>query len=188
MDKDDKERNWTVREVLDAMSKPPYPEYILKALDQIGLWMNECLKGDFRADYDGLYSQLDWMREHGDFFSDSMEQRPGGSSEAVILSLDGDEQDEALRLAIDHAAVFNAGKCQRVWIISDSWLPSEIFRYGNHIKALEARGISIRFILATPAGWTEIPLQTDGKSKGPLGWNDGATGVAGNDFDRDSKK
>lgn len=187
-EKNDNAREWTVGEVLEAMSKPRYPEYILKAVEQIELWMNECLESDFRADYDRLYSQLDWMRGHGDFLGDGMDRKDFGAPEAVILSLDGDDQDEAVRLAIDHAAIFNAGRCQRVWIISDSWLPSEVFRYGSHIKALEDRGISLRFILVTPGGWTEIPLQSDGELRGHLGWNDGATGVAGGDWDQDIKK
>ncbi len=195
IDKNDNSKEWTVGEVLEAMSKPRYPEYILKSVEQIGLWMKECLQAqfsaledDFRADYDRLYGQLEWMRDHADFLGEDPDGVASGASEAVVISLETGDQEEAMRMAIDHAAIFNPGKCQRVWILSDSWLPGEVFRYSRHIKAMESKGVSFRFILVTPGGWTEIPLHDDGRARGDLGWNDRATGVAGGDYDQDIKK
>nr|WP_321499582.1 hypothetical protein [uncultured Dethiosulfovibrio sp.] len=190
-DKSDDSRNFTVGDVLKAMSKPHYPEYILKSVEQVGNWMRECLvssdrsEEDFRADYDKLYGQLEWMKDHVDFLGEDDEEKAGLASEAVVISLDVGIQEEAVRMAIDHAAIFNPGRCRRIWMISDSWVPGEVFRYGRHIKALEERGVSFRFILVTPGGWTEIPLFDDGRSRRNLGFNDYAKGLSSGDHDQD---
>ena len=195
IDKNDNSHDLTVGDVLRAMSKPHYPEYILKSVEQIGSWMRECLTGptlsedDFRADYDRLYGQLEWMRDHVDFLGeDSQEEelQESVTSEAVVISLDIGVQEEAIRMAIDHAAIFNPGKCRRIWLLSDSWIPGEIFRYGKHIRALEDRGVSFRFILVTPGGWTEIPLFDDASvPRRNLGMNDYARRLPRGDHDQD---
>lgn len=195
-DKKDDSRNLTVGDVLKAMSKPHYPEYILKSVEQIGAWMKECLTNsdrseeDFRADYDKLYDQLEWMRDHVDFLGEEEEEGKEGervASEAVVISLDVGIQEEAVRMAIDHAAVFNPGRCRRIWMLSDSWVPGEVFRYGRHIKVLEDRGVSFRFILVTPGGWTEIPLFDDGRPRKNLGFNDYARGLSSGDSDQENR-
>jgi hypothetical protein len=182
-EKNDNLERWTVSEVLEAMSKPGYPEYIVKAVEQIQLWMKEGLdpsvqSGDpFYADYDKLYYQLDWLRNHVTFLG---EDGQGAPSEAIVVSLDPGDQDEAMRMAVDHVAIFSDGKCDRVWILSDSWLPGEIFRYRRHMEILRARGVDFHFLLTTPEGWTEIPLYGESQG-GPLGWQRGTTGVTGNE-------
>ncbi|PIE55564.1 MAG: hypothetical protein CSA35_00130 [Dethiosulfovibrio peptidovorans] len=189
-DKNDDLQEWTVEQVLKAMTTPEYPEYVLQAVEQLQIWMNEKLSapGDegLTTDYDRLYAQLDWIRKHAAFLGEDGDTSP---SEAVVVSLEPSDQDEAMRMAIDHVAIFNRN-CQRIWLLSDSWVPGEVLRYQRHIRALEGRNVSFRFLLITPCGWTEIPLRQDDAPGDSLGWNSTTTGVLGRDRveDKDGEK
>lgn len=174
-------REWTVSEVLSSMSSSLYPEYVIKAAEQICLWMRESLDSppqesteEIAIEYEHLYNKLDWLKDHVSFLGES---EPETGSEAVVISLETADLDDAMRIALDHVAIFSRGKCSKVWIISDTWLPGDVLRYRKHLEALSADGISFRFLLVTPEGWTEIPLYASGFSgKKSLPWNDDRSG------------
>ncbi len=44
-----------------------------------------------------------------------------------------------------------------MWFVSDSWLVGDVIHYLRHLRVLAAEGITIRFLLVTPLGWTEVP-------------------------------
>ncbi len=174
---DDREP-WTVHQVLDAMSGPDYPPFIRDLLAQLQDWMANVLLGDnpalqedllygggeraFQVDMEGLYQELEWIESKVDVLPSTV--APVGKEEAVALCL-GLELYEGLRVAVDHAALFGRGACRRVWIITDNWNMMDILRYRPHVQALQAQGVSLRFVLITPWGWTEAPVAFSGNSE-----------------------
>lgn len=176
---------WTVKQVLEAMSGPDYPPFIRDLLAQLQDWMATAFLGDnpalqedllfgtgerpFQVDMESLFQQLEWIEEKADILPSA--SPPAGKSEAVVLCL-GLELYEGLRIAVDHAALFGRGACGRVWIVTDNWNMLDILRYRPHIQALAAQGISLRFILTTPWGWTEAPISfPSSKADQMLNWN-----------------
>jgi hypothetical protein len=75
-----------------------------------------------------------------------------------------------MRVAIDYASIFNSEKCRRVWIISDSFNFMDISGYVAHISKLSERGIKFRFLLVTPWGWIEMPIEGNDGSKNQILW------------------
>lgn len=162
---------WTVKQVLEAMSGPDYPPFIRDLLAQLQDWMATVLLGDnpalqedllfgggeraFQVDMEGLFQQIEWVESKVDLLPSA--SQPSGREEAVVLCL-GLELYEGLRIAVDHTALFGRGACRRAWIVTDNWNIMDILRYRPHVQALSAQGISLRFVLITPWGWTEAPV------------------------------
>ena len=72
----------------------------------------------------------------------------------------------------------------RVWMISDTFIIADVYRYISHIRALGAQGIAFRFLLVTPWGWTEIPLAADGTPGNRMIWNNRKGGAAPGEDER----
>ena len=169
--KRDSRREVRISEILKAMERPAYPEYIQKAVAQVQGWMSTALEGeDFLGDDEGFgslerrfgmepeyfFSQMEWLHSHADLIPSV---RPSGEREdAVVIAIAPMDIEEGLRMAIDHAAVFSSGACKRVWILTDNWVLGECFRYQPHVQTLKKRGVSFHYLLITPWGWTEIPF------------------------------
>ena len=163
-----------ISEILRAMEKPAYPEYIQKAVEQIQGWMATALEGEdlpgeedffssmerrFGMDPEYFFAQMEWLQAHAEVIP-SM-QPSGGQEDAVVVAIAPMDIEEGLRIAIDHAAVFSADSCKRVWILSDNWVLGESFRYQPHVQTLKKRGVEFHYILVTPWGWTEIPFTSN---------------------------
>ncbi len=160
-----------ISEVLRAMERPAYPEYIQKVVEQIQGWMSAALEGEefpgedeifssmerrFGMEPEYFFAQMEWLQAHADVIP-SM-QPSEDREDAVVIAIAPMDIEEGLRMAIDHAAVFSSGKCRRIWILSDNWVLGESFRYQPHVQTLKKRGILFHYILVTPWGWTEIPF------------------------------
>ena len=160
-----------ISEILRAMEKPAYPEYIQKTVEQIQGWMSTALEGeDFLGDDDvfgalerrfgmepeHFFSQMEWLHSYADVIPSI--QPSEGKENAVVIAIAPMDIEEGLRLAIDHAAVFSSDTCKRVWIFTDNWVLGECFRYQPHVQVLKKRGVEFHYILVTPWGWTEIPF------------------------------
>ena len=176
---------WTVRDVLVAMSGKGYPAYLLKFITDIQLWMEDILSGEeckeserdilmpyleepFEVDMDNLYSRLEWIDQFADLIPST--RKPSGHCDAVVLALGPAQFEDGIRMAIDYASLFCCEVCQRVWLVSDSYMISDLLRYSAHIKALFNQGIVFRFVMVTPWGWTEIPIGEETHPGGRLNW------------------
>lgn len=167
---------WTVGDILNAMSgsgaRPQQtPEYITRLLGEVQSWLSGAIEDEsssdlldiatgesgrgYSADLDYLFSRIEWAMSYADVVP--MAREIVGHRDAVILSVGPIVLDEGLRMMVDHAALFAAGACRRVWIVSDTWIMADILAYTPHIRALFARGVELRFMLATPWGSSEIP-------------------------------
>ena len=47
--------------------------------------------------------------------------------------------------------------------MSDTFIFDDVVRYAAHVDALTEQGVTLRFILVTPWGWVELPLNAIGK-------------------------
>jgi len=163
-----------ISEILRAMERPAYPEYIQKAVEQIQGWMATALEGEdfpgsveedvfssmerrFGMDPEYFFAQMEWLQAHAEVIP-SMQPLGEAREDAVVIAIAPMDIEEGLRIAIDHAAVFSAESCKRVWILSDNWVLGESFRYQPHVQTLKKRGVEFHYILVTPWGWTEIPF------------------------------
>jgi hypothetical protein len=181
-----KDETWSVGDILRAMSAgEELPPYIERLLLQLQAWMSSALSGEaaygeddealgfderrFGGDPEVLWDQLEWLEEHADLLIAS-DVTSCANEDAVVLCLGPLDLDEAFRTAIDHAAIFGKGKCRRVWIVSDSWLVGDVIHYLRHLRVLAAEGITIRFLLVTPWGWTEVPVGREMDDKKHLDW------------------
>ncbi len=179
------DETWTVGEILSAMAGTEYPRYIQKIVSQLQQWMDESIAAEGAAhegdplemlfenavDGDGekLFSQLEWVDDYADLLPNF--KKPVGREDAVVLNVGPTDFEDSLRMAIDYASLFNRRLCRRVWVISDTFIIGDIYRYTAHIRALNAQGIAFRFLLVTPWGWTEIPLAAESASGNRISWN-----------------
>ena len=108
------------------------------------------------------------LEEFADVIPNS--KKSGEKSDTIIISLAPPDYEGGLRAAIDHAAIFNRGKCHRVWIFSDSFNLDDVVRFIPHVDALIEQGISLRFLLITPWGWVELPLSGSTVSRQQFLW------------------
>ena len=185
-------------ELLSLISENEYPSYILEAANIVRNWMNDVINKNnkdykdkstdsledifsefFGTDFDDecgideLYKRLSAVNDFADIMPTSKQnQENEGKSDTIIISIESSDYEGGLRSAIDYAAIFNT-KCQRVWIISDSYVLGEILRFVPHIDALAKRGITFRFLLVTPWGWCELPLSGTFASGQNFLWNAG---------------
>lgn len=175
-----------VEDLLKMMSMQDYPPFIERLLSQIqGFMWGFVSNGDevkrieelASEGYDlddpqYLLEQLAWLREYADVVGPEIDGF--GHEEAIVLSFTPVDNDEAMRWAIDHAALFAKETCRRIWIIAENWELSDVIQYSKHIKSLTEMGVSLRFILLTPWGWTEIPLfrEISGDEKRGLLWKE----------------
>lgn len=179
---------WTVGDILKAMSGRDCPSYIERLASQIQEWMVSAMAGegelsgeDFlfgfgdrkQGDPEALISQLEWVDKFADILPASTE--PIGHEDAVVLCLGPVDFDEGMRMAIDYAALFGRDHCRRVWMLSDSWVIGEVVRYVQHFSALASHGVELRFIMVTPWGWTEIPIAVEAGDNGRLRWENRTT-------------
>ena len=167
----------TVGEFLSAMEDNEYPQYILDAVKIVREWMGEVTENDndtndndedifaaiFGENYDDESGGIESLIERLEVLGDSADilpnaRQPEGKSDAIIVSITPPDYESGLRAAIDYAAVFNRGKCRRVWIISDTFILDEVMKFSPHVDALTEQGITLRYILVTPWGWVELPL------------------------------
>ncbi len=182
---------FTINEILSAMSESEYPQYILDAVSRVQEWMNDVTENDndsdddifsaiFGENYDegnsgieALIERLDDIGEYADIIPNA--RTPEGKSDALIISITPPEYESGLRSAIDYAAVFNRSTCKRVWIISDTFILDDVMKFSAHVDALSEQGITLRYILVTPWGWVELPLSGNTASKHAFLWrNDNA--------------
>ncbi|MDD2206094.1 MAG: hypothetical protein WCQ97_10030 [Aminobacterium sp.] len=183
---DEKNLNqWTVRDVLVAMSGKGYPNYILKFITDVQTWMEDILSGEemtenekdilmpyleepFEVDMDNLFSRIEWAEQCADVIPSL--HKPTGHDDAIVLALGPAQFEDGVRMAIDYASLFGRDVCQRVWLMSDSYMISDLLRYSAHIRTLFNQGIVFRFIMITPWGWTEIPVGDATRPGGRLNW------------------
>ncbi|HAA47841.1 MAG TPA: hypothetical protein DCE03_05075 [Synergistaceae bacterium] len=173
------EKEITVGDLLRVMSGPTQPPFIVKLVSVVQDWMASALYPDsgsqpddfFQsysdrrlADPEALFGQLEWMERYADLLPAPYE--PAGHEDVVVLCVGTVDFDEGMRMTVDHAALFGRETCKRVWIVSDSWIIGEVARYVQHIRALEAYGVQLRFLLVTPWGWVEIPLGAERTERG----------------------
>lgn len=168
-DADDSEQLY-VEDLLKMMSMQEYPPFIERLLSQMqGFMWGFVSDGDEVKRIEDLASegydlddpqymleQLAWVKEYADLVAPEIEEC--NHEEAVILSFTPVDNEEAIRWAIDHAALFARDICRRIWIIGENWDLSEVLQYSKHMKALAEIGVSLRFLLLTPWGWAEVPL------------------------------
>ena len=176
---------WTVRDVLVAMSGKGYPTYLLKFITHVKSWMEDILTGEelrdnereilmpyleepFEVDMDNLFSRLEWAEEFADVIPSI--HKPKGHDDAIVLALGPAQFEDGIRMAIDYASLFGRDVCQRVWLVCDSYMLSDLLRYSAHIKTLFGQGVVFRFIMVTPWGWTEIPVGDSTNPGGRLNW------------------
>lgn len=183
----DKKPATTIGEFLSAISENEYPQYILDVIGRVREWMTEMTEEEedsneediFSAIFgdsfeygvrsiEGLLGRLEDIREYADIIPNT--RQPEGKSDAVIISITPPDYESGLRSAIDYAAVFNRGKCRRVWIISDTFIFDEVIKFSPHVDALAEQGITLRYVLVTPWGWVELPLSGLAASKQSFLW------------------
>lgn len=165
MDNFDKNIPRTVGALMRDLYRPDYPDYIMRLLNQVKGWLTRTYRIDdvdlpywevLREDPEFLFGQLNWLSEKAALLPAVTPPPP--QAEAVVLSLGEVDLTDAMRLTVDYSLIFSENKCRRVWIVSDCWIPFDILAYGDHIKAMDQRGITIRFIIATAWGWVEMPV------------------------------
>ncbi|GAB1400944.1 hypothetical protein MASR1M66_24000 [Aminivibrio sp.] len=192
--------NWTVGEILSAMAGSDYPKYILKIVSQLQQWMEEAIAADtsenggdpltalfenvLEMDGERLFAQLEWVDDYADLIPNL--KRPAGHEDVVVVNAGPSDFEDSLRIAIDYASLFNRKLCRRIWVISDSIIIGDIYRYLSHIRALGQQGIVFRFLLVTPWGWTEIPLAAEGAPGNRISWKNNHVG--GNSSGEDERK
>lgn len=166
---------WMVGDVLDAMSGSKMPNYVIKMAQEVQDWLAAAVTEEFQtdladivtgsgdrnynADLEYLFNQLEWSFAYADVIPASRDIM--GREDAVVLSVGPIVLDEGLRMMVDHAALFAAGQCKRVWVVSDTWVIGDVLAYLPHLRALRERGVELRFILVTPWDYSEIHWNGD---------------------------
>lgn len=162
---------WTVGDVLDAMSGPRLPQFMVRVVQDVQTWLSSAVSEKYPLDpidyasedadrsvpveLDYLFEQLEWVGAYADLVPTT--KGTGRREDAIVLSVGSILLDEGLRMMVDHAALFARDKCKRVWVVSDTWVIGDVLVYMPHIKALRDFGIELRFLLVTPWGYSEIP-------------------------------
>jgi hypothetical protein len=158
-----------VGDLLDAMSGSHIPNYVIMVMQEVQTWLASVVSEEYvldpaetasgernlSADLEYLFSQLDWANSYADLLP-SVKGVPH-QEEALVLSVGPIILDEGLRMLVDHAALFASNVCRRVWMVSDTWVISDVIAYIPHLKALRERGVQIHFMLVTPWNYVEIP-------------------------------
>ena len=201
--------NITVNQLLSAISNSEYPEYVLETVGRVREWMSdmiskqeheqehdepdifEALFGQFfeedSSGFMNLFSRLDDLRKYADILPGH--QDPAGKPDTIVVSITPPDYESGLRAAIDYAAIFNRPKCKRIWIISDTFIFSDVIKFSHHVDALSEQGITMRFILVTPWGWVELPLSGKMASKQQFSLNTpGSEAEANNNNGNERKK
>lgn len=182
-----KKKEVTINELLNAISDTEYPQYILEAAETVKEWMNDMIRKREEPDEDmdifaalfgegfederglgELFERLNALKDFADVIPTSTGTK--GKPDTIIISLMPSDYESGLRSAIDYAAVFNKQNCQRVWIISDTFILDEVMKFAPHVDALAEKGITLRFLLVTPWGWVELPLSGSTVSKNQFVW------------------
>ena len=192
------DETWTVGEILSAMAGTEYPEYIQKIVSLLQRWMEDSIAAEaaehdddplsmlfengIDGDGDKLFSQLEWVDDYADLLPNF--RKPEGHEDAVVLNVGPSDFEDSIRMAIDYASLFNRRLCRRVWLISDTFIIGDIYRYIAHIRALNSQGIAFRFLLVTPWGWTEIPLAAESAPGNRISWNNRRGGTSPGDDER----
>ncbi|MDR1482889.1 MAG: hypothetical protein LBI74_09700 [Synergistaceae bacterium] len=160
---------WTVGDVLDAMSGPNPPDYVMEIVNEIQAWLSSAVSEEliidptdmaggerqWTADLEYLFSRIEWAGRYADLVP--LLKESGSREDVIILSIGPILLDEGMRMMVDHAALFASETCRRIWMISDTWIIGDILSYVPHIKALLSKGIQLHFLLVTPWGYSEIP-------------------------------
>lgn len=179
MSRHGKDKEWTVEEILREMSAPKLPHFIVRLIDQVQSWMSELvyeerdqvgrdfypmLDGVIPGDPEKLIRDLEWVEAFADIVPGT--SQPSGHKDMVVLCIGPADFDDGMRIAVDYSALFARGLCKRVWILCDNWIISDIARYLQHIRALKMEGVSFHFMLVTPWGWSEIPIDYEPAQSG----------------------
>jgi hypothetical protein len=182
--KENKETDLTVKGLLDAITETEYPSYILEAISKIQAWMLDTVSAPAEQgmdpvtamfedggemDMEKLFGDLEGLEQYVDLIPNT--RRPEGRADALVVSVNSPDYECGVRTAIDYAALFNRKNCKRVWVVSDTFIFADTIHYAAHVDALAEQGIILRFILATPWGWVEIPLSGEAASNQQLLWN-----------------
>ena len=178
----------TVGQFFEALSASEYPDYILELIEKLQEWMKEIFivennseKTDRRVDpvtalfetdpeldMEELFSRIDWLEKYADVLPNI--KRPEGREDVAVINVGVSELESCMRVAIDYASIFNSEKCRRVWVISDSFNFTDISGYVAHISKLSERGIKFRFLLVSPWGWIEMPIEGNEGGKNQILW------------------
>ncbi|MBQ9896862.1 MAG: hypothetical protein IJM40_06095 [Synergistaceae bacterium] len=129
---------------------------------------DESESSEMEESLEALFERIDAIDENVDVIPNT--HKPAGNKDAMIINILSPESDGGLRTAIDYAGVFNRKKCERVWILSDSFVFDDAAHFTGHITALEKQGITIRFILVNPWGWVELPLSRASAQRKQMVW------------------
>ncbi|MBQ7578741.1 MAG: hypothetical protein IJT21_10815 [Synergistaceae bacterium] len=173
----------TAQELLNAISETEYPDYVLEIIAIVREWMNNSLEAPDN-NYNGqnafdailsqffdeeamgvmnLYESLNKFEDIADLIPGH--KRPEGKPDTIVVSVNPPDCENGFRVAVDYATVFNRPKCNRIWIISNTYIYDDIIRFAPHVDALAAQGIKIRFILVNAWGWVELPLSAKTATK-----------------------
>lgn len=185
----DKDKEWTIGEILREMSAPRFPNFITRVIDQVQNWMSELIyeekeqvdrdlysmmDGTVPGDPEKLIRELEWVDSYADLFPAASQS--SGHKDMIVLCLGPADFDDGMRIAVDYSALFARGLCKRVWILCDNWILGDVVRYLQHIRALNREGVTFHFILVTPWGWSEIPISHDPVSGRRLDWKNSRKG------------
>lgn len=129
---------------------------------------DESESSEMEESLEALFERIDAIDENVDVIPNT--HKPAGNKDAMIINILSPESDGGLRTAIDYAGVFNRKKCERVWILSDSFVFDDAAHFTGHITALEKQGITVRFILVNPWGWVELPLSRASAQRKQMVW------------------
>lgn len=167
---------WTVGDVLDAMSSPRIPNFMVGAVREVQNWLASAISEEYpldpidfssrepdrsaSAELDYLFERLEWVDAYADLVPTT--KGIGRHEDAIVLSVGSILLDEGLRMMTDHAALFARETCKRVWVVSDTWIIGDVLIYMPHVKALHCMGVEVRFLLVTPWGYSEIPWNRGG--------------------------
>ena len=189
-DKQHEENEFTVKGLLSAIEETEYPQYILDAISRIQAWMLDTVSAQAEQgmdpvtamfedagemDMDKLFINLESLEQYVDLIPNT--RRPEGRADVLVVSINATDYECGVRTAIDYAALFNRKNCKRVWVISDTFVFGDTIHYAAHVNALAEQGIVLRFILATPWGWVEIPLSGEAASAQQYLWRNAMRGT-----------
>jgi hypothetical protein len=204
MDKWDAEDDLTVEQFFRVLDGVQYPEYILDLVTEIQGWMKAMIHGeedsdghktdpvaalfeeDTEPDVEGLFSRIEWAEEYADILPNL--KRPKGKSEVVVVNISLPDLDSGMRMALDYAGIFNRSRTKRGWLLSDSFILSDMLRYLAHISALAMDGISVRYLLVTPWGWEEIPVEREPFLDSRMVWHNSLWGSSHNGGNEENDK
>lgn len=178
----------TVGQFFEALSATEYPDYIMELIEKLQDWMKEIFvvandsekaekridpvtalfETDPELDMEDLFSRIQWVEKYADMLPNI--KRPEGKEDVAVINIGVAELESCMRVAIDYASIFNSEKCRRVWIISDSFNFMDISGYIAHISKLSERGIKFRFLLVSPWGWIEMPIEGNDSGKNQILW------------------